>query len=200
MDSSAGVGARIGVGFGSISLITGPMFAGKTTELMRRLRRFEIAGKTVKIIKHAKDTRYGADGKVVTHDTVVCSALVASSLGDEKVMEEMRDAHVIGIDEGQFFEDLSVICCYWADKGKNVIVAALDTNFMRLPFPYAETFAPDFISKLTAVCARCNSEATFTRRTSDDTDEVVVGGAETYEAVCRACYNVLKQPPVVEGS
>lgn len=195
MDGSGGVGSRLaarddteGNQVGSVSLITGPMWAGKTTELQRRVRRYDVAKKRVVAVSHTEDTRYTEQAEAVTHDGHSMVARKASHLL-KVTFEDGNEPHVIAVDEGQMFPDLAVACNRWADKGIIVIVAALDTTYQRKPFESVAALTPDFITKLTAVCSDCYNEATFTHRTSDEDEVLVAGGADKYEALCRACFN-----------
>jgi thymidine kinase len=190
----------------SIRVIFGPMFSGKTTELLRRVRRFSVARKLCILVKHAADTRYsgvsthdacpprsgasdGRDsplrGNIVSQDWV--SVVRASALAD--VEAEVAKADVIGIDEGQFFPDIVSFCERMANRGKIVIVAALDGTFQRKPFGDVLGLVPlaESVVKLNAVCMTCLQDAAFSARLSSEEEVVVVGGAEKYVAVCRNC-------------
>eukprot|EP00466_Bigelowiella_natans_P001260 jgi/Bigna1/54794/estExt_Genewise1Plus.C_430051 len=174
---------------GSINLILGPMFSGKTTELLRRVRRQKYAKKRCLVVKFAQDTRYSED-KAATHDKVLHEAVAVSKLSHiDPALTEQAD--VIGIDEGQFFSDIVSFAENMAKRGKVVIIAALDGTFQRKAFgnfleiiPLSET-----IQKLSAVCQVCHEEAHFTRRISDEKDVRVVGGTDKYLSVCRACFS-----------
>lgn len=177
-----------GAGRGSIHLILGPMFSGKSTEMLRRTRRFAAARQVCLVVKYRGDTRY-SDTDLSTHDRQVCPAHACMRLA-ELTDDVTRSANVIGIDEGQFFPDVVEFSIRMADVlGKTVIIAALDGTFQRQPFwnilelvPYAET-----VTKLNAVCMRCAAEAPFTVRLGPETQLEVIGGADKYEALCRAC-------------
>lgn len=175
---------------GRIELIIGPMFAGKTTELMRRVKREIHARRSCFVIKYAKDVRYDRES-VASHDQVTLRAQAAvSALCDVK--DVWRNFDVVAVDEGQFFPDLVPFCNTVADAGKIVLVSALDGDFRRQPFgqicelvPYCES-----IEKLTAVCMMCHSrQASFTRRTVASQEQELIGGADMYIATCRECYN-----------
>eukprot|EP00043_Microstomoeca_roanoka_P008601 m.82725 g.82725 ORF g.82725 m.82725 type:complete len:253 (-) comp14314_c2_seq1:39-797(-) len=173
---------------GSIHLVCGPMFSGKTTELLRRMKRFSLAKSRCMLIKYAKDNRYSLDG-VVTHDMQQSAAVCCSKLSE--VEEKAKEFDVLGIDEGQFFPDIVDFCESMANSGKTVIVAALDGTFQRKPFgtildliPLAET-----VIKLSAVCMICHREAAFSKRLGSETEIEVIGGADKYVAVCRECYH-----------
>lgn len=172
---------------GEIQIILGPMFSGKTSELMRRVRRSGIAGRKCLIIKYSKDTRYEADGKASTHDRLTCPAVPCVKLAD---VEEQADAFdVIGIDEAQFFPDLLHYADKWAQAGKLVIVAALDGTYKREPFGSTLQLIPlaNDVIKLRAVCSSCGEDAPFTQRRGEETELEIIGGQDKYVATCRKC-------------
>jgi thymidine kinase len=178
---------------GEIQLILGPMFSGKTTELLRRMRRYAVAGKRYVVLKHALDNRYtevDSDGVAITHDRQTCSAVpVADMIGD--AYDRCRDADVVGIDEGQFFPDIVEFCERLAnDCGKIVVVASLDGTYRREPFGRVLELVPraESVVKLCAVCAQCHRDAAFTRRRGAETEVAVIGGADKYAAACRRCW------------
>lgn len=168
-------------------LILGPMFSGKSTELIRRLKRFEIANYKCLIIKYAKDTRY-AQESIATHDDQTLKALSVDKLKDIKV--NFDDYDVIGIDEGQFFPDIVEFSEEMANRSKTVMVAALDGTFQRKAFASILELVPlaESVIKLTAVCMNCFGEGSYTKRISADKEVEVIGGADKYMAVCRSCY------------
>ncbi|XP_060906520.1 thymidine kinase, cytosolic [Labrus mixtus] len=175
---------------GQIQVIFGPMFSGKSTELMRRVRRFQIAQYNCLVIKYAKDTRYSDDG-MATHDKNTMAAVPANCLADVRPLA--LKACVIGIDEGQFFPDTVDFCEEMANLGKTVIVAALDGTFQRQPFGNILNLVPlaESIVKLHAVCMQCYKEAAYTKRIGAEKEVEVIGGADKYQAVCRKCYGGL---------
>lgn len=175
---------------GQIQVIFGPMFSGKSTELMRRVRRFQIAQYQCLVIKYAKDTRY-SDNDMATHDKYTMAAVSASRLSN--VLALALDAAVIGIDEGQFFPDTVDFCEDMANRGKTVIVAALDGTFQRKPFGNILGLVPlaESVVKLNAVCMHCYKEAAYTKRLGSETEVEVIGGADKYHAACRSCYGGL---------
>ncbi|NWU98401.1 KITH protein, partial [Upupa epops] len=172
---------------GQIQVIFGPMFSGKSTELMRRVRRFQLAQYRCLLVKYAKDTRYGTSG-VSTHDRSTMEALPARALKD--VSQEALASAVIGIDEGQFFPDIVEFCETMANAGKTVIVAALDGTFQRKAFGNILNLVPlaESVVKLNAVCMECYREASYTKRLGEEREVEVIGGADKYHSVCRACY------------
>jgi len=176
---------------GSISLVIGPMFAGKTTELMRRYKRQIFAQNTCCIIKYSKDVRYTAGVEIASHDNQQLEAKFAvcklSELG-----EQWRQFDVIAIDEGQFFPDLLTFTTVAANEGKTVIVSALDGDFQQKPFGQICELIPhcESVTKLTAICMHCHSaEASFTKRTVSSTQQELIGSDDIYAAVCRKCNN-----------
>jgi thymidine kinase len=184
---------------GRIELVIGPMFAGKTTELMRRVKREIHARRSCFVIKYAKDTRYDVSN-VASHDQLTLRAQAAvSRLGE--VQDQWRKFDVLAIDEGQFFSDLVDFCNTAADAGKIVMVSALDGDYRRKPFgqicelvPYCES-----VDKLTAVCMMCHDQpACFTRRTVNVEQQELIGGADMYLATCRECYMKQQIPSLEE--
>ncbi|TNN45159.1 Thymidine kinase, cytosolic [Liparis tanakae] len=175
---------------GQIQVIFGPMFSGKSTELMRRVRRFQIAQYNCLVIKYAKDTRYSETG-MATHDKSTMEAVPASCL--EELRPLALQACVIGIDEGQFFPDTVSFCEEMANLGKTIIVAALDGTFQRKPFGNILNLIPlaESVVKLHAVCMQCYKEAAYTKRIGTEKEVEVIGGVDKYQAVCRKCYGGL---------
>jgi thymidine kinase len=171
---------------GEIQLIIGPMFSGKSTELLRRIKRYEIAKKSCILVKHTIDNRYDQDF-VTTHDLQKTRAISTESL--EKIFDVLQNYQVIGIDEGQFFPDI-LVSEKLANQGKIVIIAALDSTFQRKPFNKICELIPlcEKVIKLNAVCTKCFKNASFTKRTTDEKEVEVVGGIEKYKPVCRKCF------------
>lgn len=179
---------------GQIQLIIGPMFAGKTTELFRRINRY--SNKNCICFKHISDNRYDSNS-IVTHDDQSISAISCKKLFDYILRISKYD--IIGIDEGQFFPDLTDFCEKMANSGKTVIVAALNGDFKRNPFLNISNLIPlaEEILHLKAICTSCNSfqtSASFTYRkplsckeSSEDT-QIIIGGKDLYLPVCRSCY------------
>ena len=179
---------------GWLEVICGPMFSGKSEEMIRRLRRAEIAGRRVVIFKPRIDDRFDADD-VVSHAGVRMRGVPVGSVAELVARAAGHD--VVGIDEVQFF-DASVVgaALALADSGARVVTAGLDQDFRRLPFgPMPELLThAEFVDKLQAVCHRCGGPATTTQRLVDGVpalysgDTIVVGAAEQYEARCRDCH------------
>lgn len=174
---------------GWIEAICGPMFSGKSEELIRRLRRAVIARKRIQVFKPAMDDRY-SPGEIVTHGDVRMSSLPVDS-ADEILRRVDWQAQVIGIDESNLFgSPLVSVVNQLADCGKRVIVAGLDTDFMGRPFaPMPELLAvAESITKMLAICVRCGNPAKHTQRLVESDDLIVVGAADSYEARCRRCF------------
>ncbi len=179
---------------GCIEVITGSMFSGKSEELIRRLRRAQIARQRVQIFKPIVDGRYSQEHIVSHSDMRIDAELV--ELPNEIVDKLNPRTEVIGIDEGQFFDNSLVdVCIQLANSGKRVIIAGLDTDFLGKPFePMPQLLAvAEYITKTLAICMRCGSPANQTQRLVASKDRVVVGGAGAYEARCRRCFE-----PVIE--
>lgn len=175
---------------GSIEVICGSMFSGKTEELIRRLRRAEFAKLRVEIFKPKIDTRYSED-EVVSHDQSSIVSTPVESSGSILLMTSEVD--VVGIDEAQFFDDgLVEVCSRLADNGVRVIVAGLDMDFRRNPFgPMPDLMAiADDVYKVHAICVRCGSLAYVSHRLVEGEKQVLLGEVKEYEPICRDCYNV----------
>ena len=175
---------------GWIEVITGCMFSGKTEELIRRLRRAQIAKQQVKIFKPKIDTRF-ADDSIVSHSEQSLPSIQIKDIND--AMELSDDAQVIGIDEAQFFsEDIINVCTELADKGKRVIVAGLDQDYRGIPFepiPHLLAIA-EYITKSLAICVECGNPADKTQRKTTLSERVIVGASDIYEARCRKCHYI----------
>ncbi|KAL4555388.1 hypothetical protein LXL04_038006 [Taraxacum kok-saghyz] len=178
---------------GEIHVIVGPMFAGKTTALLRRIKTEGTNGRNIAMIKSSKDTRYAVNS-VVTHDGTKypCCALPDLLSFKQKFGEEAYEKlDVIGIDEAQFFDDLYEFCSKAADDdGKTIIVAGLDGDYLRRNFGPVLDIVPlaDTITKLTARCEVCGKKAHFTFRKTKETKTELIGGADMYMPVCRQHY------------
>ncbi|XP_027345595.1 thymidine kinase a [Abrus precatorius] len=178
---------------GEVHVIVGPMFAGKTTSLLHRIKSHLNSGRNVAMLKSSKDTRYAIDS-VVTHDGVKfpCWALPnLLSFRDNYGHDAYLKLDVIGIDEAQFFDDLFEFCCKAADEdGKTVIVAGLDGDYLRRSFGSVLDIIPlaDSVTKLTARCELCGKRAFFTLRKTQETQTELIGGADLYMPVCRRHY------------
>ena len=175
---------------GWIEVITGSMFSGKSEELIRRLRRAQIARQKVRIFKPVIDNRF-AMGHIVSHSEMrIASEDVRTS--DELVATVAPDTDVVGIDEGQFFDaNLPTVCNTLANGGKRVIVAGLDQDYLGRPFePMPQLLAiAEYITKTHAICVVCGDPASYTQRLVASRDRVLVGATGLYEARCRHCFD-----------
>lgn len=186
---------------GTLIVITGSMFAGKSEELIRQVRRALYARKKVQVFKSALDNRWDS-AAIATHDGVRFEAVpVSSSAEMEKLVDP--DTDVVAIEEVQFFnEGVVALCEKWANEGRTVIAAGLDQDFRGLPFGSMGTLLAlaDEVVKLRAICVRCGQPASRTQRLVDgrpaswDEPTILIGAAERYEARCRRCHKVLNSP------
>jgi thymidine kinase len=174
---------------GWIEVITGSMFSGKSEELIRRIRRAQIARQRVQIFKPRLDDRFAGD-HIVSHSDMKLPSQAVGSSGE--ILSRVNPAtEVVGIDEGQFFDlTLVDVANDLADRGIRVIVAGLDQDFLGRPFdPMPQLMAvAEYVDKTLAICMRCGAPANRSQRIGDATDRVVVGGADQYEARCRHCF------------
>jgi thymidine kinase len=175
---------------GWIEVITGSMFSGKSEELIRRLRRAQIAKRKVQIFKPRVDDRYCED-HIISHSEMRIPSVNLSS--SRELLDQVRDdTEVVGIDEGQFFDaELPAVCDTLADRGKRVIVAGLDQDYLGKPFePMPQLLAiAEYITKTLAICMVCGSPANRTQRLVTSSERVLVGAQGTYEARCRHCFD-----------
>ena len=172
---------------GWLEVVCGSMFSGKTEELIRRLKRAQIANLKVAIYKPATDTRFDKE-KVVSHDANSIPSVPIDLAKNILLLAE--DADVIGIDEAQFFDDgIIPVCETLVMQGKRIIVAGLDMDYLGKPFgPMPQLLAiADFITKLHAICVRCGHLANVSYRTSAEEGTVVLGEKNNYEPRCRIC-------------
>jgi thymidine kinase len=186
---------------GWIEVITGPMFAGKTEELIRRVRRLQYAKQNILVFKPTIDDRYG-DDDVVSHNNMRTRSVNITKASE--IMDYIDDdTDVVAIDEIQFLDEEAVhICEYLADHGIRVILSGLDRDFRGEPF----SFMPDLmalaedVTKLSAICVKCHTPATRTQRIIDGRPArygdpiILVGAKDTYEARCRHCHEVPGRP------
>ena len=174
---------------GSIEVITGSMFSGKTEELIRRLRRAQFAGLKVEIFKPSLDTRY-SETRVVSHDEKSITSTPVDNAS--AILLYAGDVNVVGIDEAQFFDNSIVeVCNNLADNGIRIIIAGLDMDFMGKPFgPMPALLAiAEFVTKVHAICMRCGNLAQYSFRKSEEDQVVVLGEKDKYEPLCRNCFN-----------
>jgi thymidine kinase len=174
---------------GWIEVICGPMFSGKSEELIRRLRRAMFARKRVQVFKPAIDTRYSVED-IVSHGAMRMKSEPVNHSAEILSKLDAR-TEVIGIDEANFFgPDLAPLATHMADTGKQVIVAGLDMDYAGRPFPpIPELLAvSESITKMLAICVQCGNPANHSQRLSESEDLIVVGAAGSYEARCRRCF------------
>ena len=174
---------------GWIEVICGPMFSGKSEELIRRLRRAMIARKRVAVFKPKIDDRYSAE-EIVSHGDLRMQSQVIKDAGEMLERIDWR-AEVVGVDEANFMgPSLVEVANRLADSGKQVIIAGLDTDYLGRPFaPIPDLLAQaESITKTLAVCVRCGNPAKHTQRLRGSEDLIVVGAADLYEARCRRCF------------
>jgi len=174
---------------GSIEVITGSMFSGKTEELIRRLRRAQFAGLKVEIFKPSLDNRY-SETRVVSHDD---KSIISTPVDNASAILLLAgDVDVVGIDEAQFFDNSIIeVCNTLADNGIRIVIAGLDMDFMGKPFgpmPALLSVA-EYLTKVHAICMRCGNLAQYSFRKSEDEQVVLLGEKNLYEPLCRNCYN-----------
>jgi thymidine kinase len=174
---------------GWIEVICGSMFSGKTEELIRRLKRSELARQKIAIFKPVTDQRYHPLNIVSHQGNQIVSTPVASS---SSMLLLTSDTEVVGIDEGQFFDDgLPAVCKQLADSGIRVIVAGLDLDFTGQPFgPMPALMATaEYVTKVHAICLQCGNLAYVSHRTAENKNLVLLGETESYRPLCRQCFN-----------
>ena len=173
---------------GWIEVICGCMFSGKTEELIRRIRRAEIAKMNTIIFKPKIDDRYSSKHVVSHNQSKIESRLIKSA---EEIIDQSKEMDVIGIDEAQFFKEENIdVCKALAKNKKRVVVAGLDTDFRGIPFgPMPALMCEaDYLDKFRAICVKCGNPASCSQRTTSDSEQVVIGETDVYEARCRNCF------------
>lgn len=183
---------------GSIEVICGSMFSGKTEELIRRLKRAQYARQRVEIFKPAVDNRYDQDNVVSHDDNSVQSTPVSES---REILSLANNIEVAGIDEAQFFDDqLVVVCNHLANRGTRVIVAGLDMDYLGKPFgPIPGLMATaEHVTKVHAICLKCGDLANHSNRLNAKDSLIQLGEKEAYEPLCRGCFSALF-PSVIEA-
>lgn len=174
---------------GKLQVIIGPMFSGKTSELIRRLLKYNVLDIPICTFRSSIDTRSETES-LVTHDNKKFANLIITN----RLMDHANiipDYTVIGIDEAQFFDDLIEFTKMCLELDKIVIVAGLDATWNGEPFPSIVNLIPlaEKVDKLTAICARCQNEASFTKRIIECNDTILIGGKDLYWAACRKCWS-----------
>lgn len=175
---------------GWVEVICGPMFSGKSEELIRRIIRYNLAQVPTQTFKPAIDVRYSVD-ELVSHSKLTVSAEPVTN-SDELLRAVNDRTVVVGIDEAQFFDlGLSDVVELLARAGKQVIVAGLDLDYLGRPFEPVPTLMTraEYVSKMLAVCHRCGGPGMHTQRVVASDDLVLLGASDAYEARCRRCYD-----------
>lgn len=184
LEPKRGKGKKVGW----IEVICGSMFSGKTEELIRRLNRAKIAQLSVEIFKPKIDVRYHTDNVVSHNQTSIKSIAVGVSF---EIVENVSECDVVGIDEAQFFDEgIIEVANQLANQGKRVIVAGLDMDSNGKPFgtmPALMSIA-EYITKVHAICVKCGEIAHYSHRKVANSEQILVGEIESYEALCRKCF------------
>lgn len=174
---------------GWLEVICGSMFSGKTEELIRRLKRVEFAKQKVLLFKPAIDNRYSEES-VVSHKGSSLQAIPVSS--SSEILKHWRKERIVAIDEAQFFDEgITEVCNELTKNGVRVIAAGLDMDYLGKPFgpmPHLLCMA-EYITKVHAICVSCGNLAQFSHRKTSEDKQVLVGAVESYEPLCRSCYN-----------
>lgn len=167
--------------YGKIKLILGPMYSGKTSELLNRYRRWNLAKKKVLMIKYENDKRY-KENEIVTHDGLSLKAFKCNLL--EELDNKIKDYDIICIDEVQFYKDAHIFCEKWANEGKIIEASGLNGNYKREPFEIISKLVAlaDDICHLKAVCTSTGNDASFSIRIVDNEDEILIGSKDMYIA------------------
>ena len=176
------------VSSGSVEVICGSMFSGKTQELIRRLKRLRVAKKKFIVFKPAIDIRYDKN-KIVSHNKDCINATVVNNISEIKNL--ISDEEVIAIDEAQFFDKTLIsLCNDLANRGKRIIICGLDMDYLGVPFGIMPSLMAisDSITKLHAICSDCGDTANYSYRKSIDQDRIVIGEKDEYKALCRVCF------------
>ena len=173
---------------GRIELIIGPMFSGKSTRLIGVIRKFTYKDKKTIMVKYFADKRFTEKSEVVTHDLLKYDSIECKNLREH--IEKLKQYDVIGIDEGQFFNDLVEVCEELALMKKTIIIAALNGDFRMEPFPVIAKIIPkaDKIKLLKAYCFNCHKDAKFSLRIVQSNETVLIGAGEAYKPACRECH------------
>ncbi|EGR33225.1 thymidine kinase, putative [Ichthyophthirius multifiliis] len=174
---------------GSITVIFGPMFSGKSSKLLEYIKRYQYKQQRCLVFNYVNDNRYSQEEQITTHNGQSFKAQKISNLSD--VLNISKNYDVIAIDEGQFFLDIADIADQLANQGKIVIVAALDASFQRKAFNNILDLVPicEEIIKLKAVCLICKEDASYSKRKGSSKRVEMIGGEELYFPVCRVCFN-----------
>lgn len=188
---------------GSIELLIGPMFSGKTTAMISKIRQASFAQKKCYLIKYARDTRYTDENVIITHDGMqITSTAEDATAAEIKVvttgklldlpLSEIVTFDYVGLDEGQMYPDLIDFCEVLATEGLHIIISALDGDYKRRPFAQVCSLIPlcEKVHKHHGVCMSCRArDSSFTERITGGTATIQIGGRESYRSVCRDCYH-----------
>jgi len=180
---------------GWIEVICGSMFSGKTEELLRRIKRAEFARQKIELFKPNIDTRYH-DENVVSHDESAMKSTPIHNASEILLYVNQDDVEVVGIDEVQFLDDEIVeVCNRLADNGIRVIVAGLDMDYLGQPFRCMPALmaTAEYVTKVHAICVRCGDLAQYSHRFTADNRLIMLGEQDSYEPLCRSCYNTMKE-------
>ena len=173
---------------GSVEVICGSMFSGKTQELIRRLKRLKVTKKKFIVFKPSIDIRYKKN-EIVSHNKDSINATVVNNIAE--IQNLISDEEVIAIDEAQFFDETLIsLCNDLANKGKRIIICGLDMDYLGVPFGIMPSLMAisDSITKLHAICSDCGDTANYSYRKSIDQDRIVIGEKDEYKALCRVCF------------
>jgi len=179
---------------GYLELIIGPMYAGKSTELIRKKNLYTILGKRILPVNHSMNDRYGDSTEIITHNKKkIKDCMSVENLSDISE-EQINNSDVIIIDELQFFQDAFIVITYWVEKlNKTVIASGLDGDFNKNPFGDVLKLIPysNKVRKLSALCRKCGDGtlAHFTKRKTTDIEKTIIGSTDVYESVCRKHYS-----------
>lgn len=180
---------------GSIEVICGSMFSGKTQELIRRLKLAMIAKQKVQIFNSVLDKRYASE-HIVSHDKVMLKAVCVKKA--REILDKVeKDTQVVGIDEGHFFdEEIVDVADRLANDGKRVIIAGLDLDWRGVPFIHmAKLMAvAEYVTKNLAICMVCGNPAHYSQKLVDSNSRIEVGSSDKYEARCRKCFSYKPEP------
>ena len=175
---------------GWIEVICGPMFSGKTEELIRRLIRAQIAKQIVTIFKPSLDDRY-SENYIVSHNKRKIKSISIKNIQD--INKHAKDSDVVGIDEAQFFDsEIIDICKTLARSGKRIVIAGLEKDYQAIPFgPMPQLLVDaEYVTKVNAICMQCGDPANFSQRLTNEKNQVVIGEIDKYEARCRKCFQI----------
>lgn len=175
---------------GKIEVIIGPMFAGKTTLLIKTMKEYQENKRECLVLNHCLDARYSPKDFLISHNNEKIKAKKIYSINDIIQDKSYLNCDVVGIDEGQFFNDIVEGCEFLANEGKIVYVSGLEGNYLRKPFNKFINLIPmaENVIRLHSVCVKCGVPASFTKRIIESKEEIFVGEENAYQPLCRRCY------------